>query len=98
MSVLRIIGIPPKTTEPTTYRLKRQAVRAYPVTGLAPRKTINHLRRQWIAKIEYLGSKWLLHPANSVQKRMLGRITPDAAVCLTTVACATVALFLEVAP
>ena len=40
--------------------LARQAVRLYPRTNYTDRKAVNVLRRGWIAKIQYLGDRWLL--------------------------------------
>ena len=98
MSVLRIIGIPPKATEPTTYSLARQAVRLYPRSTYTDRKAVNTLRAGWVSKIKYLGDRWLLHPSNSIQKRTLGHITPDMLVVLGTAAAYLMSLMIAVAP
>lgn len=52
-----------------TIQLARQAVRLYPRTTYTDRRAVNVLRRGWIAKVEYLGPKWLLHSANQVQRK-----------------------------
>lgn len=48
---------------------KRQAIRAWPRHPLASRKQINHIRREWIKKIELLGDKWLFAKVNHVEQR-----------------------------
>ncbi len=40
--------------------LARRAIRLYPRTAYTDRRAVNTLRRGWIAKIEYLGDRWLL--------------------------------------
>ena len=40
--------------------LARRAIRLYPRTSYTDRRAVNTLRRGWIAKIEYLGDRWLL--------------------------------------
>ena len=95
MGALRIIGNASNTTEPTTYRLARQAVRLYPRTHYTDRKAVTALRAGWIKAIQYLGEKWLLHPSNSISRRSLGFITPDAAVFYAVVALSVIALCME---
>lgn len=48
---------------------KRQAIRAWPRHPLATRQQTNHIRRQWIKKIELLGDKWLFAKVNHVERR-----------------------------
>lgn len=52
-----------------TVALARQAVRLYPRTDYTDRRAVNTLRRGWIAQIQYLGPKWLLHSSNQVQRK-----------------------------
>lgn len=53
----------------TNMQLRRQAIRAWPSHPLASRKQINHIRREWIKKIELLGDKWLFAKVNHVEQR-----------------------------
>jgi hypothetical protein len=47
--------------------LARRAVRLYPRTDYN-RETVNHLRREWIRKVSELGDKWIVAPANRIQR------------------------------
>lgn len=42
------------------YALMRRAVKNFPVQGLSQRKTVNHLRRQWLSSVYFLGDNWLM--------------------------------------
>ena len=42
------------------YALMRRAVKNFPVRGVSQRKTVNHLRRQWISSVYFLGENWLM--------------------------------------
>lgn len=52
-----------------TIQLARQAVRLYPRTTYTDRRAVNVLRRGWMEKVIYLGDKWLLSPANHIQRK-----------------------------
>lgn len=60
--------------------LARQAVRLYPRTNYTSRTAVNALRRGWMRQVEYLGSKWLLHPSNAIQRKQAGMVTVDQCV------------------
>lgn len=49
--------------------LARHAVRIYPRHVFASRKATNHLRREWLKKVELLGDRWVLARANFIQRR-----------------------------
>lgn len=55
----------------STLSLARRAVRLYPRTLYTDRRAVNVLRRGWIAQIQYLGPRWLLHPENQVQRKVV---------------------------
>lgn len=44
----------------STYQLKRHAVKLW-ANPNAPRHTVRHNRRAWLASVLRLGDKWLLH-------------------------------------
>lgn len=44
----------------TVTDLARRAVLIYPHNSYTDRRAVNALRRGWIAKIQYLGDRWLL--------------------------------------
>lgn len=73
--------------------LARKAVLLYPRTAYTDRAAVNSLRRGWIRQVQYLGAKWLLHPANRVLRRQTGSITPDAVVFTVVVAGSILSLF-----
>jgi hypothetical protein len=56
----------------------RQAVLLFPKHTYSDRKSVKHLRRAWLHKIDLLGDKWVLHEANSPVKNSvpnsLGRV------------------------
>lgn len=76
--------------------LARRAVRLYPRTEYTDRTSVNALRRGWIEKVQYLGPKWLLHPANRVLRRQAGAIDPDRLVFLGVVSMSILSWFLGV--
>lgn len=47
--------------------LARRAVRLYPRTDWN-RGTVNHLRREWMKSVTELADKWIVAPANRVQR------------------------------
>lgn len=53
----------------TNIQRRRQAIRTWPRHPLATRQQINHIRREWIKKIELLGDKWLFAKVNHVERR-----------------------------
>lgn len=48
--------------------LARRAIRLYPRTDYNNRKTVNHLRREWIRSVRQLGDKWIIATANRIQR------------------------------
>lgn len=52
----------------TRWSIARAAVRAWPRHDLAhPAQRKAHMRR-WIAAVQALGTKWLMHPARRLQR------------------------------
>ena len=68
--------------------LVRQAIRLYPHHPYTHRHTVNRLRRGWIVAVQFLGEKWILHPAHRAQR---GVANPDTLVFLAAVAAFIVA-------
>jgi hypothetical protein len=48
--------------------LKRQAVRLFPRCEYVQESDRRSLQRKWQKAVQYLGTKWLLHPVNQVQR------------------------------
>jgi len=49
--------------------LIRHAIRVWPRHELATKQQVNHLRREYIRKVQMLGDRYLLARANFVERR-----------------------------
>lgn len=49
------------------YQLARKAIKIYPRTEYN-QDTVKHLRREWMKSVYALADKWIVSPANRVQR------------------------------